>query len=434
MNWRKWISAGLAVGLLALAGCGGSPAKPQPGPAPGGTDSQGPVTITYWDFVDPKAEGPRSKALADNLKAFEDANPGIKVKVEVLPWNQIDPQLMQAAGAGKAPDVVRVLDQHLPKHVKAKNVIELDPFLDDAVKQDWLLGWDTLIYNGKKMALPLEYRTNMLFYRTDLMKGKQVPKTWDEMVATSKELASSERAGLIVGLSRADNAVGISDAIFSYLWEAGVDALDKDGKAGFDNPQGYQVFQRIADLVKSGATPQTAVSTGYEDVFQAVKAGASVFQFMGTHRIESARSAANLKGKLFVAPLPGMNTQGKPTPAHVFGWTLAITKNAKNQQAAWKFIKHMTDAKTQIHQVKTAGELPTRKSPYSDAWFKDDPLGKEFAEIATYMQSGKNGRYSEHHVELSQFWADAIQSIVVQGVPVEKAVKDAATKYNALLK
>ncbi len=64
-----------AVAATVLVGCAPS-AEP--------SDSQGPVTLTYWDFLDPSQDNPRAKALKENIANFEAANPNIKVNLSVV--------------------------------------------------------------------------------------------------------------------------------------------------------------------------------------------------------------------------------------------------------------------------------------------------------------------------------------------------------------
>lgn len=50
--------------------------------------------------------------------------------------------------------------------------------------------------NGKLVALPFYTDAPALFYRKDLLEkyGKSVPKTWDEMTVTAKEIMDKERS------------------------------------------------------------------------------------------------------------------------------------------------------------------------------------------------------------------------------------------------
>ena len=98
---------------------------------------------------------------------------------------------------------------------------------------------------------------------------------------------------------------------------------------------------------------------------------------------------------------------------------MMMGKDCKNKEAAWKFIEHITSPESQIITAKTTGEMPTRKSPYNDPWFKS----KDAAELMfwkDYMEKyGKMPRYPEKYVELSQLIADAAQEIVTPQCPTK---------------
>ena len=82
------VGVAAAVSLLA-AGCSGS-----------ASESDGPVTLTYWDFLDPSQDNPRSKALKENLADFEAANPDINIELSVVSLGDMLNRLPQAAAAG----------------------------------------------------------------------------------------------------------------------------------------------------------------------------------------------------------------------------------------------------------------------------------------------------------------------------------------------
>ncbi|MGB4135428.1 MAG: sugar ABC transporter substrate-binding protein, partial [Microbacterium sp.] len=382
--------------------------------------------LTLWDLVNPAADDVRGRDLAANIASFEKAHPDVTVEVNTLPWANIDPQLMQAANAGNSPDVVRLLAWDLPKHVAAGNVLPLDEYFDGD-RDDWLLGWDTLTSDGKKWAIPYEYRSPALYYRTDFT-GDVPPATWDEMVQQAK--AAPERPGVVLGLSSASQASALAEVFVSYLWDAGGEVFAKDGTAAFASPEGVATFERLGGMVKDGIAPKEIVGYTYEEVFQSITAGASDFWLLGSHRYETAVTTAGLEGKLALAPLPG---DSGSAPAHVFGWTLAMGKDSKNQDLAAELIQHLTSAEAQLNRVKATGELPTRASVYQDAWFTTDDAATARMLSDWFAESGRTPAYGEHWVELSQIWAEALQSMVLEGVSAKKAAQTAADAYDALL-
>src|SRR2546426_1087542 len=61
-----------------------------------------PTTITYWTFLDPRKDGPRERALAQVLQSFEQKNPDLKVRVEVLSFQDLTTKLITSVAAGLA--------------------------------------------------------------------------------------------------------------------------------------------------------------------------------------------------------------------------------------------------------------------------------------------------------------------------------------------
>ena len=55
-RWR--FAVALAAASLLATGCSGST-----------SESDGPVTLTYWDFLDPSQDNPRAKALKERFQA-----------------------------------------------------------------------------------------------------------------------------------------------------------------------------------------------------------------------------------------------------------------------------------------------------------------------------------------------------------------------------
>lgn len=148
--------------LLALTACGSGS---------GGGDGQ--VTLTYrlWDE--------QQKVGYDKVMAgFEKANPTIKVKIEVLPWDQYWTKLTADAVAGTAPDVFWMSPTQFPEYV-TKGV--LSPVTVDAAKyhQNVVASYT---YEGKLYGVPKDWGIVGLLYNKDLFKraGVEMPEqlTW----------------------------------------------------------------------------------------------------------------------------------------------------------------------------------------------------------------------------------------------------------------
>src|SRR5271157_2813870 len=57
--------------------------------------------IRYWTFLEPTSDDVRSVAQTRQIKRFEELNPDIRVKVEIVHWSKQVDMYIQAAAAGK---------------------------------------------------------------------------------------------------------------------------------------------------------------------------------------------------------------------------------------------------------------------------------------------------------------------------------------------
>jgi len=96
------VLGGTAVGLAGILQARQAPAQAKP------------VTLRYWTWQNSAdTKNPRAVAQAQNLAAFRKANPHIELAEEVIPWQNLHQQVLQAAAANRAPDVSRQLDRYI---------------------------------------------------------------------------------------------------------------------------------------------------------------------------------------------------------------------------------------------------------------------------------------------------------------------------------
>ena len=67
--------------------------------------AQDAVELTFW-----YNDGHEGDVMRDLLDRFEEANPGIKVNIEVQPYSTVRDQLRVQVEAGQAPDIARLTD------------------------------------------------------------------------------------------------------------------------------------------------------------------------------------------------------------------------------------------------------------------------------------------------------------------------------------
>jgi len=214
-----------ALLALSLAACGGSsaapassaPAKPASSasaaaPASGGGDRTANLQALY---AKAKTEGEVvfKGGLEDYVKqdlaaAFTQDYPGIKVTHAVVPNGQVPPQIITEATANK-----------ISTDVGFGNVNDVIPLDERGILLQY--DWNSLIdatnqtdFDNKMIHM---YDTaSILAYNTDLLKGNDVPKTWDDLLNPrfSGKMAFTSEVGSIFG--GADQERG-EDATLAFL-------------------------------------------------------------------------------------------------------------------------------------------------------------------------------------------------------------------------
>jgi ABC-type glycerol-3-phosphate transport system substrate-binding protein len=422
--------------LAALAGAGGARIIAGDRPASAAPAISKPVSIRYWTFLDPKDPGPRSVAQTQMLDLFKKKQPNINVVVEIAPWQTVDRQLLQAAAAGRGPDVVRIFSQNLAMHIPTKTILPLDDFFRYWTKEqreDFIFPWEDTVWNGQKMAFYGDHRVRMLWYRADLLRAKNLkpPRTLEEVAQVAKAVMTDQIVGFGIGLSRGNNATTLMEWFMPALWGMGSRLLNPDETAFFNGEAGVRLFQWLQDMVyKYKVMPAGATAWTGDNLTDMFRGGVVAMTPQGTHRVAAGRAGKGIGKNLQTVPIP-TDKADKPAAAYVAGQCYCISKDVKEKEAAWLLIEHLLSPEAEIINARVAGEMPTRKSTYKDPWFQTEEAA-DLREWRTYInEHGRSIRLPEKFLALSDFIAIAAQEVVGTQVSPKKALDEAAKKWHA---
>jgi multiple sugar transport system substrate-binding protein len=396
------------------------------------------VTLRYWSFLDPNDPNPRSVAQTKIIEEFMAKNPDIAVKVEVVHWSKMVSMLITAAGANQAPDVALIHSSRMPMAIEAGAVVPLDPYVaawTEKEKKDFLLPFDAFLYKTHLYSLPWEHRVeSILMYRKDLFEKAGVgawPRTWAEAEQVARKVTGPNLWGFVWALSRKDAAANVK-ILQTLYWSLGGDFYHADGTAAVNSAAGIRIAQTIADLVQKAKVMPPGI-IGVEEARSMTKAGTAAMLVDGTQVVGSIQAGKGIGRNLRTAPIPSFDT-GKPTPAIVAGQTLAITKNSKDPEAAWRFIAHMISPAAQSTNAKIGQNMPTRRSSYEDPWFRTE----EASDLVAWKNYVLAGGRPYQSVELSDFindsLAQAYEEILTGRTQIKEALDRAAARYNERLK
>jgi multiple sugar transport system substrate-binding protein len=354
-----------------------------------------------------------------------------------MAWQQIDPQLVQAVGAGKGPDVTRVAIQSVAANAQAGTIIPLNPWTEKwskAQKADFHGDWDASLIDGKKMTLPIGMAATIFCYRKDLLEkaGLKVPTTWEDLIVVSKALTKDPVWGTAVGVSQKNQASNLWQVFLPQVWSYGGDVL-QGRKAAFEHPAWVETFRYWRDMVRvhKGA-PQGMVNETTDTIMEGFRAGTFATMFNQNQKLAQVKTSKVIPpDSMGITFMPGKG--GKPGPNPMAGWQFGICKDVKEKEAAWLFIEHMLSPEMQLINAKVAEEVPSRKSVGADPWFKTSEAYYVNAYFKITAESGKAFPYPAEFNNLADKLAVAIQQVIVNNTPIEKMLKQAQDQYNSEL-
>ncbi|HEX2885194.1 extracellular solute-binding protein [Vineibacter terrae] len=357
------VRAGLAVllGLFALSGLAGPPAKAQ--------GRQAPITIVI-------NQSPWFAGFAKLVEAYEKET-GNKVTLDVNPFaGAAEKQRNSVRAKEGIYDLLPMNSAYLAEFYYGGFLTPLNE-IDPEFKLDpQVLSYDDTAYwdeerkansakSGKLYGVPINGNVPVLYYREDLYKanGLKVPETWDELLANAKALHKPPQIyGMVLRAAR--SASDISYDWMPYLHSFG-GAIFRDEKAGdftvtLNSPAAKAALEQYLAIAKSVAPPNPG-SFGQGQVIQLLLTG-KVAHAMNviaawSQMDDPTKSAVVDKINVAVAP-KGPGGVPAPTLGHFIG---GIPKNVppERKKAALAFLAWFQKYESQVKYAEF-GSPPVR--------------------------------------------------------------------------
>jgi len=398
------------AGSLAVAACGGS--KPS---------EEGKQTVTMWIYPVIADDAAHKQFWSEATQRFTTANPNIEVKVEVFPWANRDQALATAIAGGKAPDVVYLIPDQLPKY--ANSIEPADGYLDGAAKADYLPNVvKSVTIDGKMMGAPI------LTSALSLICNKKVfadagqttyPSTWDELLAMAPTFKAK---GFDVATYFGDVKNTLNTSFYPLLWQAGGDVFSADGKSvAFNSDAGRKALTFLKQLVDGGYVDKTMLTTTppNEQTRFAQNKVACLWTLTPTD-VEKFWGKDNIK---VLPPLKQSTTMQYGTVG-----SLVMLKSTKAKAAAGKWISFATAAETAKTYDQKSGFFGARKSV--GAIYGGDPVQ---GELEKYVGTTTVGPLHPKARDVMGVLAPEIQAALLGKKSVEQALADAAKAAAPLL-
>ncbi|MDF2609515.1 MAG: extracellular solute-binding protein [Lachnospiraceae bacterium] len=265
----------------------------------------------------------------------------------------VDNALVKATIAGKGPDInlfttrVEAMNLAFRGALEPLENYEGFPEIMSEYMESAVIPYE---YQGSTYGIPTEQNFYMMFCRTDVLDslGLQPPETWDELMSMMPILQGEN---LQIGLPYTDghsvmnSGVGMANLYPTLLAQNGV-PIYNDSLTGtnLDMPEAYEAFKMWTDFYAMYDYPL------YKDDFNRFRTGE--MPILITNYIYSNyfhEAAPEITGQWTMSIVPGtVKEDGSIDHSTSAGGTASVlSKNAKDKEAAWEFIRWWNSAEVQ---------------------------------------------------------------------------------------
>lgn len=319
----------------------------------------GTTTLRFW------AMGREAEVAAELIAGFEREHPGVRVKVEQLPWTAAHEKLLTAFAGDATPDLAQVGNTWLPE-MQALGALEpLDPWIARTpVLQpaDYFDGiWATNAPGGQRVGLPWYVDTRLLFVRQDLLARAgipRIPQSWDEWRAA---LARLRETGMATPLLLPTNEF---EPLLALALQQPDEVLRDGGRFGnFSSPDFRRALGFYIERFQVGDAPGLT-NNQVANLYQEFGRGTYAFYISGPWNIGEfkRRLPAELDDAWATAELPGPAGLGASVAG---GASLAMFRRSRHKPEAWALISYLSRPDVQQQFYRLTGNLPPRRSTWA---------------------------------------------------------------------
>ena len=366
-----------------------------------------------------------------HAKQFHDIT-GAKVDVVNVPFGELYQKILTPLQAGQAAyDVMFYPSLWIGDMAPYLAPVPQDYLQTSGMKDVSKAFMDVATWNGTVVQYPVDGDRHYLKVRTDLLEDPknqadykaatgqalEIPKTWEEYQRVATFLTGRDFPGGRKGYGSAE-VTKRDDLMFSaFISRAAAYAKNADVKGGFFfdvetmkpliNTPG---FVKALDMFKAAKStwPPGGANFGLGDEILSFGGGQAAMSYSWDDAfIQAQQENSSIRNKVAAAQLPGSaevwnrktNSWDKPStpnqaPYFTWGWTSAVAKSSKNQQAAFDFLCFFSnEANTSLDlTIGRFGVNPYRNSHFDAAFWEKQGWSTATAEtyVKTFADMEKN--------------------------------------------
>ncbi|MFE1835674.1 ABC transporter substrate-binding protein [Streptomyces sviceus] len=373
-------------------------------------------------------------SVEDVVKAFEKANPGVKVRYTTSGADQYQQQIRTQLSSGTAPDVMSVWPGN--GNPGATYVLAKPGYLRDLSDQPWAAKMPAAIksvaqYQGKTYTAIFGQNGIGAVYNEQAMAkaGLTPPDTWTRLLAFCKAAKAKGTPAFALGIQ--DNWV--TQLVLYALVATTVYGPDRDfdqkmqsGQATFATSPWTTALDKYVTMQKTGCFQKNPLGTNYEASQQLAATGKTLGIVQGNWVIALLKQK-NPQGTFTLKPLPADDDPAGTVIPAAAGAGYGVNAKAKNPELALKFVNFVMSPQGMNLFVKKQGGLPS----LPDTGFQVDP---SLTELSQFIRSNRTVPFMDQrwpNPKVQQTMLSGLQEIFSGQSTPQKLLKEMDADYKA---
>jgi multiple sugar transport system substrate-binding protein len=376
--------------------------------------------------------GREAEVIQELLPEFERRHPDIRVHVQQLPWTAAHEKLLTAFAGDTLPDVSQLGNTWVPELAALGALESLDARVNASTgvrEDDYFPGiWNTNRIDGVLRGVPWYVDTRLLYYRRDLLAqagASRPPQSWDEWardMAALKKRAGDSAYAILFPLNE-------FEPLLALALQGDMPLLAQGGRrGGFEGAAFRDALAFYVDAFRRGWAPEMS-NTQISNVWTEFGRGFYTFYVSGPWNIAEFRKRLppERQGDWMTAPLPGPHGPGASIAG---GSSLVVMRGSKHKDAAWRLIEYLSEPAVQQRFHALTGNLPPRRSTWSDPRLAGDPYALAFRDQLERVKPAPAVPEWERIVNEMQLVAE---QVVRGSLPIDRAPAELDRRVDAML-
>lgn len=331
--------------------------------------------LRFWAF------GREGEIVQGLTRDFEREHPGIRVRVQQIPWMAAHEKLLTGYVGETTPDVAQLGNTWIAEFAALKALEPLDVRIASSAivrRDDYFQGiWATNVLDGVTLGIPWYVDTRLLFYRKDLLERagvREMPTTWAGWRDAMRRVRDASAAKYAIFLP-----VNEWNQPIIFGMQTGSPLLKASGTRG---AFADSAFRRAFEFYVSMFAEQLAPLSGnlqVANVYQEFSRGLFAMYITGPWNLgEFANRLPQAEQDTWAtAPLPGP-TGTADGVSMAGGSSLVMFRASRHKDAAWRLMEYLSRPNVQARFYRESGDLPPTYSAWRDPSLANNARARAF--------------------------------------------------------